>query len=54
MTGALAFLGPFGDAVDFVLHEREGPGGAQVEVRRADLIERVDRRPDRRRLSRRS
>ncbi len=30
MTGALAFLGPFGDAVDFVLHEREGPGGAQV------------------------
>jgi osmoprotectant transport system permease protein len=30
MTGALAFLGPFGDAVDFILHEREGPGGAQV------------------------
>ena len=24
VTGALAFLGPFGDAVDFVLHEREG------------------------------
>ena len=30
MTGALAFLGPFGDAVDFIFHEREAPGGAQV------------------------
>ena len=30
MTVPVAILGAFGDAVDFILHEREGPGGAPV------------------------
>ena len=30
MTAPVAILGSFGDAIDFILHEREGPGGAQV------------------------
>jgi osmoprotectant transport system permease protein len=30
MTATLAVLGSFGDALDFIVHEREGPGGAQV------------------------
>jgi osmoprotectant transport system permease protein len=30
VTAPLAVLGAFGDAVDFILHERQGPGGAQV------------------------
>jgi len=30
MTAPLAILGSFGDALDFIVHEREGPGGAQV------------------------